>query len=103
MSLKLDLTCLNCLKVFHEPIQLPCNHNICGHHINEETQIKCFKCSRIYEINALTQFKPQTKVFPFFKNFQFLNVKEKELKNEIETTLKNIYQLNKEFSQNENS
>jgi len=54
---KLSLTCSNCTKLFKNPIELPCKHNICEEHLMEneavkQNTIKCVKCQEEFDIKG---------------------------------------------------
>ena len=51
--LKTSLTCSYCSKIFKDPIELPCKHNLCKGHLIEKSVIKQ---NRIKYIND-TEFK----------------------------------------------
>ena len=58
---KLGLTCLNCSKIFKNPVELPCEYNICQEHLMEtkivkKNGIKCSKCKQEFEVKG-NQFK----------------------------------------------
>ncbi len=59
---KSTLTCSYCLKIFKDPIELPCKHNLCKEHLVEkeasiENRIKCVECKQEFEVLD-HEFKP---------------------------------------------
>ena len=49
------LTCSFCSKIFQDPIELPCSHNLCKIHLLEkdvvkQNKIKCVKCKSDFEV-----------------------------------------------------
>ena len=61
--LKSTLTCSHCSKIFKDPIELPCKHNLCKRHLTEKTttnkskKMKCGDCKQDFEIIKETDFK----------------------------------------------
>ena len=52
---KATLTCSNCSKIFKDPIELPCKHNVCSEHLVEkdvvkQNRIKCAKCTNTFQV-----------------------------------------------------
>ena len=39
-SKKPQFTCSYCSRIFHDPIELPCSHNLCRQHLTENNVIK---------------------------------------------------------------
>ena len=54
-SQKSQLTCSYCLKIYKDPIELPCGDSICLEHLKEkdvfkQNQIKCKKCNEEFRV-----------------------------------------------------
>ena len=54
---KSQWTCLYCSKILKDPIELPCDHSICGQHLSEksvikENKIKCFTCKAEFKVKG---------------------------------------------------
>jgi hypothetical protein len=49
---KSNLTCSYCSKIFKDPIEMPCGHNLCKEHLTEknENRIKCVECKQDFGI-----------------------------------------------------
>ena len=104
MSSKSSWTCLYCSKIFKDPIQLPCNDNICAHHLTESNvlekkKVKCPKCAQMFDSCRTEDFKPNKLVRQFLDKEIFLSDEEKRLKAKLEEGLEMLHQLWKEFSQ----
>ena len=54
---KSSLTCSHCSKIFKDPIELPCKHNLCKRHLTEKSttkskKMKCGDCKQDFEIKG---------------------------------------------------
>ena len=50
MSLKLNLTCSICFKIYRDPVCVPCGHTYCREHIfNGDTLFECFPCGKQFD------------------------------------------------------
>ena len=54
-KLKITLTCSYCSKIFKNPVELPCNHNVCKEHLIEkdvlkQNKIKCAECKLEFQV-----------------------------------------------------
>ena len=59
--LKSSLTCSYCSKIFKDPIELPCKHNLCIEHLTEKSvvkqnKIKCAECKQDFRVKDI-EFK----------------------------------------------
>ena len=99
MSLKLELTCLICSKIFSNPFSLPCNDTICHEHLNEtlENKIKCVTCGEEFHVNGNEFIRPVKLLKSLIDKEMYLSENEKILKNSIETSLQDFYALVGEF------
>ncbi len=57
LKLKSHLTCTYCTRIFKHPIILPCDHSLCGQHLNErdvvkQNTIKCKACSEEFAVKG---------------------------------------------------
>ena len=55
LKLKSTLTCSFCSKIFKDPIELPCSHNLCKGHLTEKSvaqqnKIKCGECKQDFKV-----------------------------------------------------
>jgi hypothetical protein len=102
--LKYQLTCSYCSKIFKDPIELPCEDNICREHLLEnvvvkENRIKCKKCNEQFQVKD-NQFK-STKAFTnLIESQSFLSDEESSLKQNLEESIRKFIQLHDEFAQN---
>ena len=95
-------TCSYCSRIFKNPIQLPCDDNICGHHLTEanvirDNQIKCPKCYKLVILNR-NEFMPNKLVQQLLDKEIFLSDEEKRLKHKLEEGTKTLHQCWDEFS-----
>jgi c-di-AMP phosphodiesterase-like protein len=56
-KLKITLTCSYCTKIFKNPVELPCKHNVCKEHLIEkdvqkQNKIKCVECKKEFQVKA---------------------------------------------------
>jgi hypothetical protein len=98
---KSTLTCSYCSKVFKDPIELPCKHNLCKEHLTEknEDKIKCVECKQAFEIND-NDFKLNTLVKKQLDEHVYLNDEELSLKTQIEDSIRQFFQMYEEFTLN---
>jgi hypothetical protein len=73
---KSTLTCSYCSKIFHDPIELPCSHNLCKSHliVKKENKIECIECKKEFQIND-NDFKSNTFIRKQIDDHVYLNVK----------------------------
>ena len=62
MSLRLELTCSYCMKIYRKPVILPCNHCLCEEHLKDTDVLKvktiqCKTCKREFGLYD-NEFKP---------------------------------------------
>jgi hypothetical protein len=82
------LTCSFCSKIFKDPIELPCSHNLCQEHLLEkdvvkQNKIKCGDCKQEFEVKD-NEFKPKLLVKKLLHKIVYLSEEEVALKNKIE-------------------
>lgn len=96
---KSTLTCSYCSKVFKDPIELPCKHNLCKEHLTEknEDKIKCVECKQAFEIND-NDFKLNTLVKKQLDEHVYLNDEDLSLKTQIEDSIRQFFQMYEEFT-----
>jgi hypothetical protein len=56
LTLKSQLTCSYCSRIFKDPILLPCDDSVCREHLSErdvvkENRIKCKECQQEFQLN----------------------------------------------------
>ena len=111
MSLKLELACSVCKKIYTKPIVLPCGDTICQEHLKEKSVIKqnkfqCKVCSQEFNLNENQLTRPNKLVDNLLEKEMYLNNEEKALKQLIEESFKTLHQLNEnvqESTQNRRS
>jgi hypothetical protein len=101
--LKSSLTCSNCLKLYKNPIELPCNHYICNHHLSENNIIKCDKCKKDFHVKD-NDFK-STDLFlnKLISEQLYLSDEEMSLKMKIEESIKAFFNIYEEIIRNKNN
>ncbi len=72
--LKSTLTCSYCTKIFKDPIELPCSHNLCKRHLTEKNdkRIKCAECKQDFQIKD-NDFKSITLVNKLLDELVYLS------------------------------
>lgn len=106
MGLKEKVTCLQCLKILKDPIQLPCKHYVCISHIKEtnvckENKLKCLNCKKSFSVKD-NEFKLDELVKLILDEFKFLSFEEMILKQELDEILRLFYKLQDKFIQRKN-
>jgi hypothetical protein len=102
--LKSTLTCSNCTKIFKDPIELPCKHNLCKRHLVEKNvaksnKIKCAECKQNFKVRD-NDFKSIDLVKKQLDDHVYLNDEELSLKKKIEDSLRIFFQMYKQFTLN---
>ena len=97
LKLKQSLSCLNCLKILRDPIELPCKHNICKEHLIEkevlkQNKIKCSQCKEEFEVKG-NEFKSNEFVKQILENKIYFSEEEIHLKKKIEESIKHFYEM----------
>jgi hypothetical protein len=100
-KLKSTLTCSNCSKIFKHPVELPCKHNVCKEHLIEKdvqklNKIKCVECKQEYHVKD-NEFKSVEFLKKLFDDQHYLSDEEISLKQNIEDSIRNYFQLNEEY------
>lgn len=96
MSLKANLTCGHCLKIFKEPYVLPCGHTTCKQHL-QEAKIKCTPCYREFSFKNECDFVPNYVVSQIIDDENYLYEYEQEYKTNILESMNALQQINNEF------
>ena len=99
---KSNLTCSNCLKIFKDPIELPCGHNLCKQHLAEKSVIKqnrinCGECKQDFEVKD-NEFKSNILVKKHLDNHDYLSDEEYGIKEKIEDSIQTFFQMYEEFT-----
>jgi hypothetical protein len=97
--LKSTLTCSYCSKIFKDPIELPCSHNLCKEHLAEknENKIKCAECKKDFEVRD-NDFKSNTFAKKQLDDHVYLSDEELSLKKQIEGSIRMFFQLYEQFT-----
>ena len=87
LTLKLQLTCSYCSKIFKDPIILPCGDSICRQHLKErdvikQNKIKCKKCNEGFQVKN-NEFRSNETLSRLMESQSFLNETEIKLKYEL--------------------
>jgi hypothetical protein len=104
MSLKSNLTCSFCSKIFKDPVELPCGDFICKEHfdVQKQNKIKCVECNQEFLVKDI-EFKSVKLIQKQLNNKLYLSENEKCLKQQIEESIRDFYKLYEEFTQNKTS
>jgi hypothetical protein len=100
-KLKITCTCSYCSKIFKNPLELPCKHNVCKDHLTEKdvqklNKIKCVECKQEYQVKD-NEFKSVEFLKKLFDDQLYLSDEETSLKQKIEESIRVFYQLYEEF------
>ncbi len=100
MSIKSDLLCGICKKIFKEPIFLPCHCTVCKEHVEEFTNkskmIKCNHCDEEFDVPS-NGFKENSRLKLIIEKNAHLSEEEKDLKNNIESNYVEYQRVLKEL------
>jgi hypothetical protein len=93
-----------CSKIFKHPIILPCDHSLCGQHLNErdvvkENKIKCKACSEEFAVKG-NEFKSDKIVKQIIDSHSYLSGEETSLKQELEASIRRFFEIYDQFSLN---
>jgi hypothetical protein len=101
---KSSLTCSYCSKIFKDPIELPCRHNLCKGHLTEknvvkEKRIKCGECKKEFQIND-NDFRLNNFIKKQLDKLLYLNDEEISLKKQIQESIQTFHQMYEQFCLN---
>ncbi len=104
LTLKSQLTCSYCSKIFKDPVELPCEDSICRQHLSErsvvkENKLKCKQSNEEFQVKDI-EFKSSKAYKKLIESQCFLSEKELCLKKEIEVSIHKFFELYEEFRQN---
>jgi hypothetical protein len=104
LKLKSQLTCSYCSRIFKDPIELPCEDNICRQHLSErdvvkENRIKCKKCNEDFQVKG-NDFKSIQAFTKLIESQSYLNEEEKSLKQDLEASIRKFFEFYDEYEQN---
>jgi hypothetical protein len=102
--LKSTLTCSYCSKIFKDPIELPCKHNLCKRHLTEKStakskKMKCGDCKQDFDIKD-NDFKTINLVKKLLDELVYLSDEEISLKKQIEDSIRQFFQMHEQFTWN---
>jgi hypothetical protein len=102
--LKSTLTCSHCSKIFKDPVELPCKHNLCKQHLTEKTtakskKMKCGECKQEFQVKD-NDFKTIEILKKQLDDHVYLSDEEFELKKQIEDSIRTFFQMFEQFSLN---
>jgi hypothetical protein len=103
-SQKFQLTCSYCSRIFKDPILLPCNDTICRQHLSEKevkqaNKIKCKECQQECQVKG-NEFKSNETIVKLIESQSHLSDEEKNLKQEIEASIRRFFEIYDQFMQN---
>jgi hypothetical protein len=99
---KSEVTCSYCLKIYKDPIDLPCGDSICRQHLSvKQNKITCNKCNGEFQLND-DAFRSNKNLKKQVENQSYLSDEEINLEQKLEESIKKFFQYYDEFSQNKN-
>jgi hypothetical protein len=101
LKLKSNLTCSYCSKILKDPIELPCEDNICRQHLKEkdsvkQNAIKCVKCKENFPIKG-HDFKSNKTLKQLIKDKSYLSEEEINLKTNLEESIRKFFGFYDDF------
>jgi hypothetical protein len=101
---KSSLTCSYCSKIFKDPIELPCNHNLCIEHLTEkdivkQNRIKCADCKQDFEVKD-NDFKTIKIIKKQLDDHVYFSDEEFSLKKQIEDSIRTFFEMYEQFTLN---
>jgi hypothetical protein len=104
---KSSLTCSYCSKLFQDPIELPCYHNLCKGHLGEkevvkQNRIQCVECKQEFQIKD-NGFRSNYFIKKQLEELLFLSDEELALKKQIEESIQTFFQMYELFTLNKSS
>ena len=90
LKLKSHLTCSFCSRILKDPIELPCDENICREHLSEkaivkQNKIKCNECKQDFQVSN-NDFKSNKTLKNLIESQSYLSEQEISLKQKLEET-----------------
>jgi hypothetical protein len=98
-TLKQNLSCPQCTKIFRDPIVLPCGHTLCKEHLRACTTIDCLPCKREFINLNENSFVTNIVVANLVKDENFLSQDEHDCKQTIIELFSSFEQCLDELSQ----
>jgi hypothetical protein len=103
-KLKSTLTCSYCSKIYKDPIELPCKHNLCKEHLTEkdvtkQNRIKCAECKQDFVVKD-NEFKTNYLYTKQLSEQAYLSYEEFTFKKKIQDSIRMIFQMYEEFTLN---
>jgi hypothetical protein len=103
-KLKSICACSFCSKIVKDPIDLPCWDSICREHLTDrdvvkKDKIKCNECNQEYQVKG-NHFESNETLKKLIESEPFLNREKQSLKNELEMSIRNLFQFYDELIQN---
>ena len=100
-TLKQNLSCPQCTRIFRDPIVLPCGHTLCKEHLRSSTTIECLLCQREFINLNENSFVTNIVVANLVKDENFLSSDEHDCKQSIKELLSSFEQCLDELSQSQ--
>ena len=103
---KSSLTCSYCSKIFKDPIELPCGDFICQEHLTDQivkkqNKIVCVNCKNCFEVKD-NDFKAIEILKQLIDDHVYLSDEELSLKEQIEDSIRTLFQMLKTFKNDQN-
>jgi hypothetical protein len=104
ISIKSTLTCSYCIKIFKDPIELPCKHHLCKEHLFEKNVVKlnrknCIECKQEFTIKD-NDFRTDSCLKKQLDDHVYLNNRQFSFKNKIEDSIRTFFLMFEEFTLN---
>ena len=103
LTLKSQLTCSYCSRIFKDPVLLPCDDSVCREHLSErdvvkENRIKCKECQQEFQLND-DEFRSNKGLRMLVGSQSYLSEEDMRLKKEVEQSIRKFFQFYDDFVQ----
>jgi hypothetical protein len=108
LKLASDLTCSCCMKIFKNPVILPCNDSLCEEHLKEpdvlkHNKIKCNICNQVFNVKDNDLIRENRLVKSLIEKEVYLDTEESSLKKSLNESIETFFILCEQFQQTKNS
>ena len=101
-SVKQDLMCSFCSKIYKNPFILPCDDILCEEHLKEASvrknnSITCKTCQKEFDVKDNQMIRPSKPMQKLIKNERYFSLEGKSIKSHLEQALRDFLNLNEKF------
>jgi hypothetical protein len=108
LKLASELTCSCCLKIYKNPVILPCNDSLCEEHLKvpdvlKHNKIKCNICNQVFNVKENDFIRENKSVKSLIEKEVYLDEEESSLKKSLNESIETFFILCEQFQQTKNS